>query len=213
VHAGCDPHDCAGLGLACGPGDDGCGADIDCGACGAGDLCYPAGQCGCTGADAHEPDGTPAAAWYAGQIDDKDSTSQREWPLSLAPGDADWVRVDALDAAMAFIDPFVRVTPGLPVPFRLEVAYACNDGATAVLTTHPEATCTAQAGIDLGDADGAAGVHPGYACESTGGPLLVSFGPKCGLTADDSGRVYIGVTSLAAAGTGACSAYAIGFRL
>lgn len=47
---GCQPATCAELGHACGSFDDGCGGTLDCGTCGAGEMCDQ-GQCVCAPAD------------------------------------------------------------------------------------------------------------------------------------------------------------------
>lgn len=202
VHAGCQPLPCPQLGRECGPADDGCGAAIECGACDAGLLCTAGGQCGCEDADPCEPNEEPVSAFDLGQTTDSDAASARVLTGALAAGEADWFVLAVEDKAMALVDPWVRVAPGLPVPFRLAVAWVCADGGTAAID--PAATCGPAAKVDLG----ALGEHPGMTCESTGHPVEVSFGPSCTL-ADDSGTVYIGVE----ASGGGCSAYELSLHM
>ncbi|MBM4395497.1 MAG: hypothetical protein FJ087_07380 [Deltaproteobacteria bacterium] len=209
VHGGCDPGTCADASRECGPLDDGCGFELECGTCKPGDLCGPAGACGCSDWDPAEPNGSPGAAFDLGEADDHDDTSLRETDGSLRAGDADWYRLHALDVAFAFLDPYVRVEPVLPVPYRLEVAYVCG-GVSGLPAPHEDATCTAAADVDLTAVAGAGAVVKGYRCDSEGGPLVVSIDPGCpGM--DGSGDLFVGVTSLAA--DGACSAYRLTLRL
>jgi hypothetical protein len=70
----CQPSSCAELGFACGAHTNGCGATVDCGSCGAGEICTVEGRCACGDADG---DGFASTACGGDDCNDGDATVHR----------------------------------------------------------------------------------------------------------------------------------------
>jgi hypothetical protein len=207
VVSGCGPKTCKELGRSCGPASDGCGVELDCGECPAGQTCGLDGTCGCTGADPYEPNDSPGDAWDLGSFTDADSSSQQKLAASLA-ADADWFRVTATDKPLAIMDPFVRITPGIPGPFQVQVVFVCNDGHAPSYDVQADATCAAGDNVDLTSVPAIAKPVWGLACDSSGKPLTFHFEPTCPGGFDDSGVLFVGVSA-----TGGCTSYGLELHL
>ncbi|MBM4352461.1 MAG: hypothetical protein FJ109_01485 [Deltaproteobacteria bacterium] len=203
---GCTPKSCSEAGKSCGPKEDGCGNELDCGTCAPGLLCTAAGQCGCSGIDPYEPNDSPAQAFHVGDFTDKDVESMTHIEAAVE-GEEDWYSVGASDVQWAIMEPFVQVTLGLDQPFEVIVAYVCLSGATPPDYTLVDSQgCKQEA--DLGvKLPGATGPASGFRCQGQDAPLFVQFGPECP-GVDDSGTLYVAVKK-----TGQCSAYELDLHL
>lgn len=206
VHDGCTPKDCQSLNKECGPWDDGCGFELDCGNCPPGDLCNGNGHCYCTKDDDYEINDTPATAHDLGTFGDADPGSTHHLAIGIE-NEADWFRIGLLDEMFAVVNPYVQVKSGLGQPFQVSVAYLCGDGSTPTMDVHESSTCAYGPPVDLTGVPEAGGPVAGFSCPSTGEPVLVYFEPDC-QAVDDGGLVYIGVSS-----AGPCSAFTVDLHL
>ncbi|MBL6975061.1 MAG: hypothetical protein ISR64_04955 [Deltaproteobacteria bacterium] len=206
VHQGCTPKACQALQKDCGPWDDGCGFELDCGNCPPGDLCSGNGHCYCTKDDDYEINDTPATAHDLGTFGDADPGSTHHLAIGIE-NEADWFRIGLLDEMFAIVNPYVHVTSGLGQPFQVSVAYLCDDGSVPTMDVHESSTCAYGPPVDLTGVPEAGGPVAGFSCPSTGDPVLVYFEPEC-KAVDDGGLVYIGVSS-----AGPCSAFTVDLHL
>ncbi len=193
VHAGCAPVSCEAAGKDCGPSDDGCGFQVECGVCEAGDTCSAGGVCGCSADDPYEPNQTQGTAHDLGGHTDSDAESGMVLQASIQD-EADWYRIHATDTSLAVLDPFVKVNVARTGPFHVVVAYTCADGKSPALTVGEDSSCAPS---------GAA-----FACDSDGSPVVVHFEPTCAGTLDDSGTLTFAVSS-----SGYCSSYTVELHL
>lgn len=181
--AGCARTTCTALGAHCGAPDDGCGTPLDCGACEGVATCVD-GACEC-GADTREPDETLASAFDGGAYTDADAdiTVTDRW-LHTAT-DVDWIRYAIDDTTTATLAT-LSATIDAPASGTYEVAlfYDCAAGTNA-------SSC----------AQGTSDTTVGHGCvATTSGPTRasVSLDVDCQGTFDDSGTLYVRVSSTGA---------------
>jgi hypothetical protein len=206
VHAACEPGTCEGSGRVCGPFADGCGFDLECGECAAGQSCSVAGTCACSADDAYEPNDTPGKAYDLGTSTDSDVASHQSLAASME-NEADWFVMHAQDQPITVMDPFVAVATPAGKPYHVSVAYVCADGSSPVYKPHDDSTCAGGGKVDLTTVPGL-GQVTGYSCDSQGATVIVHFEPTCSGTIDDSGRLFVGVSS-----TGYCTSYTVDLHL
>ncbi len=205
VTSGCQPKSCVAMGKDCGSWEDGCDFLLQCGSCAPGKLCDAMGQCYCTSADPYEPNNTPGAAYDLGDHTDKDGESKVTLNGAVH-GEADWFRMGATDVQWAYMEPYVHLVPGLPQKFEVTVAYRCLDGLfpgtyNEKVTDH----CTLATDVSL---PGVGVAETAWICTSTAGEeVVLHFGPHCA-TMNDSGELYVGVSS-----NGPCSSYELDLHL
>jgi hypothetical protein len=122
----CVPETCAALGAQCGTLDDGCGMELDCGACKDGGACN-ANRCGCE-ADAAEPNDVPGAAHALGELTDRPA-SDETFSFGLATAtDIDWYKAVIADR-FGDGNPSMTVTLGdIPegATYEIGLRYICD---------------------------------------------------------------------------------------
>ncbi len=198
VTDGCAPKTCFTLGAVCGPENDSCGFELDCGECPPGDLCFD-GTCACFAHDNYEPNDAPVQAFDLGTFPDSDPESTVEI-VAMIEAEIDWYRMGAMDEMWAYINPVAHVEMGSEQPYTVEAVYICSDGSVweSVLTANAACTWTV---LDFNGVPGLTGPVSGWRCESNGADLDLELGPNCPAI-DDSGQFFISVGNNAG-----CSSY------
>ncbi len=204
VTDGCVPENCFSLGAACGQQDDGCGFELDCGTCPAGDLCID-GACLCFADDAYEPNDFPAQATDLGTFPDSDVDSAVEI-TAMVEAEADWFMMGATDEMWAYVEPTAHVEMGTGQPYKVRAVYICLDGTVSEtgITTSGACEWITMNFTGVTDIQGAVS---GWRCQSSGEDLDIELTPDCP-TVDDSGRFFISMET-----EGGCSSYGLWLHL
>jgi len=206
VTGGCQPKNCLSMGKKCGTMDDGCGYTLECGECAAGKLCNDQGKCYCSKSDEYEPNDSPGSAYEMGTFTDKDIES-KHFIEAAVQNEEDWFHMGATDVSWAYMEPYVSVEMGLPVPFKMTVAFMCLDGTFPAMDEIANVGCEYKSGINLSGVSGGSNAKA-FVCESDdGSPVSIQFGPGCA-GIDDSGDMYVGIKT-----GGQCSAYELDLNL
>lgn len=179
---GCIPQTCSALGYQCGDADDGCGATLHCGECGAESTCEDDHQCSC-GADSYEPNEVKEDAHSSAMtLTDDPFTSLSVTATLNSRSDQDWFVYDIHDACCAGNpNVTVRVLPltgATRDDYQLSAYYVCNSG-------EDESECVA----------GAADRSLGSGCIATPEMPYVQLDARCGGTIDDDGKLYVHVSA------------------
>ena len=140
----CTPKTCADLGETCGKHQDGCGAEVDCGACATAcqpktcaqlgkscgshpDGCGGTRDCGtcaatCTGGSAGA---SSAAAFDLGATTDSPDTKKSVYEQALPDAEEDWFKSKVTDGGW---DGNPRITASVARPVEVTVFYKCDAG-------------------------------------------------------------------------------------
>ncbi|UJR81027.1 hypothetical protein [Sandaracinus amylolyticus] len=195
----CVPRTCDDMGAMCGAPDDGCGTPLDCGSCGAGGSCID-GRCACT-PDAREPNDSHTTVTSLGTYADSDDPDFEMTMVNLDDDrDEDWFRYEITDSNTD--NAVITVTlDDIPAgsDYRLAAYYDCGSDPDL-------STCTAGTGDNM-VGRGCASDNAGTASET------VTIDTDCDrfLSANDSGTLYVRVTS--ATFGGSCQAYSLSMRV
>jgi len=204
VTDGCLPENCFSLDAVCGLQDDGCGFELNCGECQAGQLCV-GGLCTCSALDDYEDNDLPAQAWNLGTFPDSDAESSVE-VVAMVEDEVDWFLMGATDEMWAYVNPSAHVEMGTGQPYEVQAVYICSNGTTSETAITASGTCT-WTPMDFAGVPDLDGPVAGWRCESGAGDLDLQLTPECP-TIDDSGRFFISVgTSVG------CSSYELSLHL
>jgi len=210
--ATCAPQTCKSAGKTCGTHDDGCGGQIDCGAC-VDDACVPktckdlgktcgkhddtcggnvdCGACATCTADAKTGNTTPDKAADLGAMTDSPVTTKAFPSLMLGDGEEDWFKMKITDAGFGG-NPYITVSAG-GSPVDVAVYYLCD-------TAENFATCPVTGQT--------ADTTVGKGCTGRG---TASVRSECtGL--NENGLAYIRVKKAAGA-TQACVGYSLDVKI
>ena len=204
VTDGCLPENCFSLDAVCGPQDDGCGFDLDCGTCPAGDLCID-GACLCFADDEYEDNDVPVQATNLGTFPDSDVDSAVEI-TAMVEAEADWFLMGAIDEMWAYVEPTAHVEMGTGQPYEVQAVYICLDGTVSETAITTSGACE-WITMDFTGVTDVQGAVSGWRCQSGGEELDLMLTPDCP-TVDDSGRFFISVET-----DGGCSSYGLWLHL
>lgn len=181
----CTAMTCEEQGLECGAQTDGCGMDLDCGACPGSSTCGSDGTCGCE-ADAGEPNENRFQAHALGSFDDSDGTTMVFDTYALSTSDdEDWFVIDIVDGT-DFSNPDIDVTlSDIPAGanFDLAVWFVCDDSTEDVTCSPGGPDSMVGAGCISSDA-GSSDERVRLAVNCTGITTI-----------DESGTAYVRITS------------------
>lgn len=189
----CEPSSCETLPAACGDHDDGCGGTLACGTCPAGSDCVE-GACGCS-PDSGEPNENRLTPHELSPFSDAPDTAMTFDSFGLhAASDEDWFRFAVSDDFDSGNPQLTVRLEGIPSgsDYELTVWYACDSGGD-------DSSCT-RGTPDNMIGNGCTSATAGSADET------VEIDTNCS-GADDSGKVYVRITSTT--WTASCASYRV----